>query len=77
MEQISIIERFPYPFQVSLHCTLFAGPLCPVAGPEGEDRTGGLGSNLASLPQCQVSLSCLETAWGSQMSFFEPRASSV
>lgn len=33
MEQISIIERFPYPFQVSPHCTHFASPLCcPSAG---------------------------------------------
>lgn len=28
MEQISIIERFPYPFQVSPRCTPFASPLC-------------------------------------------------
>lgn len=40
MEQISIIERFPYPFQVSLHCTLFAGPLCLLAGPEGRTPQG-------------------------------------
>lgn len=32
MEQISIIERFPYPFQVSPHYTPFAGPLCLGAG---------------------------------------------
>lgn len=50
MEQISIIERFPYPFQVSLHCTLFAGPLCPVAGPEGEDRTGAWGQTWPHCP---------------------------
>lgn len=40
MEQISIIERFPYPFQVGFHCTLFAGPLCLLAGPEGRTPQG-------------------------------------
>lgn len=60
MEQISIIERFPYPFQVSFHCTslLVHSAWWQVLG-GGPQR--GLGSNLASLPQCQVSLSCLET----------------
>lgn len=40
MEQISIIERFPYPFQVSFHCTLFAGPLYLVADSEGRNPQG-------------------------------------
>lgn len=46
MEQISIIERFPYPFQVSPHCTHFAGLLCPAAGCWGEDPRGTWGQTL-------------------------------
>lgn len=63
MEQISIIERFPYPFQVSPHCTHFAGLLCSAAGCWGEDPRGTWGQTLHRLlPQWQVSLSCLGTS---------------
>lgn len=52
MEQIFIIERFPYPFQVSPHCTLCGSTLAAEGDPV---------PNPASLPPCQASLTHLGT----------------
>lgn len=78
MEQISIIERFPYPFQVSFHCTLFAGALCLVASPEGRTPQGpgvkhGITAPVPDVTQLLAdTLLLAHTARGSQVNFFEP-----
>lgn len=79
MEQISIIERFPYPFQVSPHCTPFAGLLCLAGGCWGEDPRGTWGQTRHRCPSasCHSAVwgcpAAVHTAWGRQVSFCEPQ----
>lgn len=78
MEQISIIERFPYPFQVSFHCTTLPGSRSCWEGP-----TGAWGQAWHHCPgaRCHSAAwrhsAAVHTAWDSQVSLFEPRTSSV
>lgn len=60
MEQISIIERFPYPFQVSPHCTPFADLLCLAAGCWRGDPRGAWGQ---TQHRCR-SARCHSAIWG-------------
>lgn len=69
MEQISIIERFPYPFQVSPHCTPFASPLCLAAGcwgttPEEPGAKHDITAPVPAVTQPFWEALLLSTVWG-------------
>lgn len=79
MEQISIIERFPYPFQVSPHCTPFASPLCLAAGCWGDDSRGTWGQTRHHCPSasCHSAIlggpAAVHSVGGRQVSLCKPR----